>query len=508
MNRVPVVPADPGSPRLTPGAEVNAASIAGRPGRYPCRVTLRLYDTATRSVRDFVPRQAGEVSVYLCGLTVQSPPHIGHLRSGVNYDVLRRWLLHRGYAVRFVRNITDVDDKVLAKSIEQERPFWAIAYANELVLAAAYRALNVLPPTYEPRATGHVPEMHELIAELIAAGHAYVAEDGSGDVYFDVASYPQYGALSGQHPDAMQPAGDSPERGKRDARDFALWKGVKPGEPADAYWPSPWGRGRPGWHIECSAMARRYLGDEFDIHGGGVDLTFPHHENEIAQSKAAGLPFARYWVHHGLLNLGEAKMSKSLGNVIDLAHVTSLGVRPVELRYYFVAAHYRSRIDYSDEALQETAVAYRRVEGFVERAAERVGAVAPGEVPVPFAAAMDDDLNTSGALAVLHDTVRDGNAALTAGDDEALRAALAATRAMLGVLGVDPLDPAWQGRGETGELRTAVDALVALALEQRAQARSRKDWAAADAVRDQLKQAGVMVEDTPQGPRWTIGEQH
>ncbi|MFY1704681.1 cysteine--tRNA ligase [Micromonospora sp. WMMA1923] len=470
-------------------------------------MTLRLYDTATRTVRDFVPREAGKVGVYLCGLTLQAPPHIGHLRSGVNYDVLRRWLTAKGFEVTFIRNVTDIDDKILAKAQEQGRTFWSIAYANELVLAEAYRSLNVLPPTYEPRATGHIPEMHELIATLIAAGHAYPATDGSGDVYFDVASWPAYGALSGQSPADMQSAGDAPDRGKRDPRDFALWKGVKADEPTDAYWPSPWGRGRPGWHIECSAMCWRYLGDEFDIHGGGLDLTFPHHENEIAQSQAAGLPFARYWVHHGLLSLGGAKMGKSTGNALDLAYVASLGVRPVELRYYFAAAHYRSRIDYTEDNLRDWAGGYRRIEGFVQRAAERVGAGQLGELPAGFVAALDDDLNTSAALAVLQEVLRDGNNALAAGDDVTVRTALADVRAMLDILGVDPLDPAWTGGGRTDDLRDVVDSLVALALEQRAQARSRKDWTAADAVRDQLKQAGVVVEDTPQGPRWTIGEQ-
>jgi cysteinyl-tRNA synthetase len=468
-------------------------------------VTLRLYDTATRQVADLVPRTPGQVGIYLCGLTVQSGPHIGHLRSGVDYDVLRRWLEHSGLRVTLVRNITDVDDKVLAKAVEEGRPFWAIAYANELLLAAAYQALNVLPPAYEPRATGHIPDMHELIAILVERGHAYPAPDGSGDVYFDVGGWPGYGGLSGQRPEDVQPADDSDPRGKRDPRDFAVWKGAKPGEPPDAQWASPWGRGRPGWHIECSAMARRYLGDEFDIHGGGLDLIFPHHENELAQSRAAGLGFTRYWVHHGLLNLGSSKMSKSDGNVLDLAGVTGLGVRPVELRYYLVAAHYRSRIDYSDEALREAAVAYRRLEGFVQRAAERVGAGSPGPVCAEFTAAMDDDLNTPRALAAVHEVLREGNTAYAEGDQGTLRGALAAIRGMLGVLGLDPLDPAWPGQGGTDQLRGVVDGLVSLALEQREAARARKDWPAADAVRDRLKQAGVVVEDTPQGPRWTVG---
>ncbi|HEX6500706.1 MAG TPA: cysteine--tRNA ligase [Micromonosporaceae bacterium] len=473
-------------------------------------MTLRLYDTATRSVREFIPREPGKVGIYLCGLTVQSGPHIGHLRSGVNYDVLRRWLLNRGYQVRFIRNITDIDDKILAKSLESGQPFWAIAYRNELVLGAAYRALGVLPPTYEPRATGTIPEMQELIKELIAGGHAYAAPDGSGDVYFDVASYPEYGGLSGQKPDAVQPSEDGDARGKRDPRDFALWKGEKPDEPRDAYWPSPWGRGRPGWHIECSAMCRKYLGDEFDIHGGGADLVFPHHENEAAQSRAAGLGFARYWVHHGLLNLGTSKMSKSVGNVIDLAAVEGLGIRPVELRYYLSTPHYRSTIDYSEEALREAAVGYQRIEGFLTRAAERVGVLDPGPLPDEFVEAMDDDLNTSRAIAAVHQAVRDGNAALAAGDDAGTGQAFAVVRAMLDVFGLDPFVAPWAEQEAGEDLRSTVDALVTLALEQRAQARARKDWAAADAVRDQLKQAGVVVEDTPHGPRWTIdtGERH
>ncbi|GAA1754731.1 cysteine--tRNA ligase [Luedemannella helvata] len=470
-------------------------------------MSLRLYDTATRSVRDFVPRTPGEVGVYLCGLTVQGPPHIGHLRSAVNYDVLRRWLEHAGLRVTFIRNITDIDDKVLAKSAEAGVPFWSLAYANERILADHYARLGVLDATYEPRATGHIPEMHSLIAKLIADGHAYPAADGCGDVYFDVRSYADYGALSNQRPDAMQESADAPARGKRDPRDFALWKGAKPGEPEAATWPSPWGPGRPGWHIECSAMCWRYLGDEFDIHGGGLDLVFPHHENEIAQSRAAGLGFARYWVHHGLLNMGTSKMSKSIGNVIDLPAVEASGVRAVELRYYYTAAHYRTVIDYSDGALREAASAYQRLEGFVHRATEIVGVGQPGELPAEFVAAMDDDLNTSQALAVLHDAVRAGNEALTAGDDAVVVAVLSRVRAMLGVLGLDPLDPQWAGRSG-GQLRPVVDSLVALALEQRAAARARKDWAAADAVRDQLKHAGVIVEDTVHGPRWTIEGEH
>jgi cysteinyl-tRNA synthetase len=458
---------------------------------------VRLYDTATRQVTELVPRVPGQVGIYLCGVTVQATPHIGHLRSGVNYDVLRRWLMRSGLEVTLIRNITDVDDKVLATAIEAGRPFWSIAFQNEITLQAGYRALNVLPPSYEPRATGHIPEMHELIATLIERGHAYDADDG---VYFEVGTFPEYGSLSGQRPADMLPAEDGDPHGKRDPRDFALWKGAKPDEPVEARWRSPWGAGRPGWHIECSAMARRYLGDEFDIHGGGLDLIFPHHENEIAQSRAAGLGFARYWVHHGLLNLGEGKMSKSVGNVLSLDAVTAMGIRPVELRYYLVAAHYRSPIDYSDAALREAATAYRRIEGFLQRATERVGRVEPALLCAEFTAAMDDDLNTPQAIAALHDVIREGNNAYAAGDDTALRGALASVRAMLEVLGLDSF--AETERGE--QLRPVVDALVTLALQQREAARARKDYAAADALRDQLKQAGVVVEDTPQGPRWTV----
>jgi cysteinyl-tRNA synthetase len=364
--------------------------------------------------------------------------------------------------------------------------------------------------------------MHQLIERLIKRGHAYPAGDGGGDVYFDVGSYAGYGALSNQRPDAMEPAADAPERAKRDPRDFALWKGRKAEEPAEAVWPSPWGEGRPGWHIECSAMCWRYLGDSFDIHGGGVDLIFPHHENEVAQSNAAGLGFARHWVHHALLNLGGSKMSKSLGNVIDLDSLVAAGLRPAEIRYYLAAPHYRSVIDYSEESVRESAAAYRRIEGFARRAAERLGidpsGVHPpgadrsdpagcGLLPAGFAEAMDDDLNTSRALAVVHDTVHQGNVALAAGDDKAVGTALAELRGALDVYGLDPFDPHWTAAGARDELRGAVDALVALALKQRTAARARKDWAAADAVRDHLKNAGVTVEDTPQGPRWTVAGQ-
>ena len=472
---------------------------------YAERMSLRLYDSAARTVRDFVSREPGKVGMYVCGLTVQSAPHIGHMRSYVSFDVLRRWLQHRGYQVTHVRNVTDIDDKVLAKSVATGEPWWAIAYANERLLAQASATLGCLDPTYEPRATGHVPQMLALIERLIERGHAYPA--GPGDVYFDVASFPEYGALSHRRAEDMQVSEDPAAAGKRDPRDFALWKGVKPDEPSDAYWDTPWGRGRPGWHLECSAMAQRYLGDEFDIHGGGMDLVFPHHENEIAQSKAAGYGFARYWLHNGMLNLSGGKMSKSVGNVIDLPTLLA-EFRPMEIRYFLAAPHYRSTVEFSPKLLADAAAAYQRIEGFVQRATEQLGAEATdpakGVLSPEFTAAMDDDLNTSKAVAVIHDVVRDGNTALADGDTAAAQAAAASVRAMMAVLGMDPVTADTAGAQAGRDLRQALDLLVGVVLEQREAARSRKDWATADALRDQLKRAGIVVEDTPHGPRWTI----
>ena len=453
-----------------------------------------------------MPLEDGKAGIYVCGLTVQSEPHVGHVRSAVNFDVLRRWMTARGYDVSFIRNVTDIDDKILIKSAEQGRPWYNLAYDMQRELDRAYDALHVLPPTYEPLATGHVPEMIELIEALIERGHAYAAEDGSGDVYFDVMSWPSYGELSGQKVAEMEAAEDADPRGKRDPRDFALWKGHKDSEPETASWPSPWGRGRPGWHIECSAMALKYLGSAFDIHGGGVDLRFPHHENEQAQSRAAGHGFARFWMHNAWITTAGEKMSKSLGNSLLIPAVLER-VRPIELRYYMVAAHYRSHVEFSYEALEEAAVGFRRVEGYLARAAELTGGVdEDGMHCAEFVAAMDDDLGTSAAVAAIHDVVHDGNKLLAEGDSAALRGNAASVRAMLAVLGVDPLDPHWAsgGSGSDEKLSAAVSALVAGLLEQWARARADKDFAAADAIRDQLKAAGIALEDTPQGPKWSI----
>ena len=465
-------------------------------------MSLRLYDTAARAVRDFTPLRAGQASVYVCGLTVQGRPHVGHVRAALAFDVLRRWLTAGGLDVTYVRNVTDIDDKILAKSAAHGVPWWAWAYDNERACTRAYDVLGILPPTYEPRATGHVPEMIVLMERLIERGHAYAVD---GDVYFDVRSFPAYGELTGQKLDDLQSAADTDtDDRKRDPRDFALWKAHKDGEPETASWDTPWGLGRPGWHLECSAMVGKYLGREFDIHGGGLDLRFPHHENEQAQSRAAGDPFARYWLHNGWVTLGGEKMSKSMGNTALVDEVVQR-VRPVELRYYLLAPHYRSTIEFTDAALDEAGVAYRRLESFVRRAAERVGPDAGKPVLcAEFTDALDDDLGTPAAVAAVHETVRHGNTALADGDDAAVAGALGSVRAMLGVLGLDPLEPQWATGGNDEQLTHVTDGLVSLALEQRQAARARKDFAAADAIRDQLTTLGVSVEDTPQGPRWEL----
>lgn len=459
-------------------------------------MTLRLYDTAAREVRDFVPMTPGSASVYLCGATVQGVPHIGHVRSGIAFDILRRWLEHAGLDVLFVRNVTDIDDKILRKAADAGRPWWEWAATHEREFSQAYDALGVQPPSAEPHATGFVTQMVEYMERLIERGHAYAAE---GNVYFDVRSLPGYGALSGHKLDDVH-QGESAGEGKRDPRDFTLWKAAKPGEPS---WPTPWGRGRPGWHLECAAMATTLLGSEFDIHCGGMDLIFPHHENEIAEAHGAGDPFARYWLHNGWVTMSGEKMSKSLGNVVSIPAMLGR-VRPVELRYYLGSAHYRSMLEYSDGALTEAATGYRRVESFLERVAARVGTVEPGAVHPDFAAAMDDDLGVPAALAVVHNVVRHGNTALEAGDGDEALAAAASVRTMMGILGVDPFDEHWAGAGDDTAAAAALDVLVGAELQRRADARAAKDWPAADAARDRLAQAGVEVTDTPDGPQWSL----
>lgn len=474
-----------------------------RPGTSLDDVSLHLHDTATRSVRPFVPLQPGRATIYVCGATVQGPPHVGHVRSGVVFDVLGRWLTALGYNVTLCRNVTDIDDKILARAVVEDRPWWAVATAYEWTFSDAYDVLGCDRPTVQPRATGHIPQIIALIDRLVASGHAYATS--AGDVYFSVSSFDRYGQLSGQRPDHMQTSAE-PDGGasdKRDPRDFALWKSAKPAEP---HWDTPWGPGRPGWHIECSAMATTYLGAEFDIHGGGLDLVFPHHENEIAQSQGAGDGFARYWLHNAWVTTAGEKMSKSLGNSLLVSEVVRR-VRPVELRWYLASAHYRSMLEYSEDAVAESAAGYRRLESFVHRATQAVGSTGPTDsVPAAFAAAMNDDLNVPAAVAVAHARVTEGNTALASNDGAAASAALAEVRAMLAVLGVDPLSEQWagDGTGEATRQRAALDALIGDLLQRRAEARAARDFAAADAIRDSLAAAGIEVADTPSGPRWSV----
>ncbi|MDR1264700.1 MAG: cysteine--tRNA ligase [Propionibacteriaceae bacterium] len=468
-----------------------------------------MHDSALGRQVDLVPLVTGKISVYCCGLTVQAAPHLGHIRKEVVFDVLRRWLTFSGLEVTLVVNVTDIDDKILAKAAAEGRPWFAHAYFYERQLHRATAALGCLPPTYEPRATGHIPEQLELVQELIARGHAYPAADHSGDVYFDVRSWPGYGQLSHQRIADMEPALDADPRGKRDPHDFALWKAAKPDDPATASWASPWGRGRPGWHLECSAMAGKYLGDAFDLHGGGLDLKFPHHENERAQSQAAGRPFAHPWMHNAFVTdpSGE-KMSKSLANGMLVSEVVRR-FDPRAVRYYLVAPHYRSMVEFSDQAVATAAAGLARLDAFVDRASARLGAVRPwtmGEAPAPqalpagFARAMDDDLGAPAAIAQLHDSARAGNRALDAGDDPTALTALVQVQNMLSVLGLWKLDPAWPAAG--GDLEPVVDGLVSALLEQRQAARARRDFAAADQLRDRLTALGLTIEDAPDGPRW------
>ncbi|WP_298944803.1 cysteine--tRNA ligase [uncultured Microbacterium sp.] len=464
-------------------------------------MTVRLYDTQAQALRDFAPLNPANVTMYVCGPTVQSGPGIHHLRAALAFDLLRRWLVRRYGRVTFVRNVTDIDDKVLQNATDTE-PWWALAYRMEQEFSRAYAAIGILPPTYEPRATASIPQMIEMIERLIAAGHAYPA---AGDVYFDVQSWPAYGALTHQSIDAMEPAPDADPRGKRDPRDFALWKGAKADEPADAVWESPWGAGRPGWHIECSAMSRRYLGPEFDIHGGGLDLRFPHHENELAQSTAAGDGFARYWVHNGLVTVGDQKMSKSLGNY-RLAGNVLTERDPLVIRYALGAAHYRSNLDLTEASFDEAEAALGRIRTFQQRAKRMLGTagwLTAADLPTAFSDALDDDLGVPQALAVIHETVRAGNAALDAGDHAGAAQASVQVARMTGILGMNPDDPQWRA-AEGGADAAALDRLVQTMITQRHDARATKDWAGADRIRDALTAAGITLEDTPDGTHWSI----
>jgi cysteinyl-tRNA synthetase len=453
---------------------------------------LNLYDTKSRVVSAFKPLKKGEVGIYLCGATVQAPPHIGHIRSGVNFDILRRWLITSGFNVTFVRNVTDIDDKILHKAVHEEIPWWQVAMKYERAFTDAYNALNVLPPTYEPRATGHITQMIELMQKLIENGSAYAP--GNGDVYLEVRKLKEYLTLSNQKLDDLQSSEDADSTFKKDPRDFALWKAAKKGDPA---WPTPWGAGRPGWHLECSAMAHAYLGEAFDIHGGGLDLIFPHHENEIAQSNAAGYKFANTWMHNAWVTTSGEKMSKSLGNSLQVVEILKK-VRGIELRWYLGSAHYRSMLEFSFEALNESATAFKRIEAFLSRAESVIGKEIEIVIADEFSKAMNDDLAVPQGLAFIAESMRIGN---SAGDDKKVLAKTAGEiRGALSILGCDPKDAAF-AKDKSND--AAMDGLIKLALAQREAARERKDFKAADEIRDQIASLGITVEDTTNGPRWS-----
>ena len=519
---------------------------------------LNLYDTASHQVSHFVPLKPGEVGIYVCGATVQSSPHIGHIRAAVAFDIVRRWFLKLGYKVTFVRNVTDIDDKILDKAAAAGQRWWARAYYYEREFTEAYNTLGVLPPTVEPRATGHMSDMIDLIQRILDNGHGYVVTDAdgkpTGNVYFDVASWPHYGELThqkqtsevdeaaavadrmGPSVDAtgadkynpVDPADASPD--KHDPRDFALWKAPKDTDPEDARWSTPFGVGRPGWHIECSAMSHRYLGDGFDIHGGGLDLRFPHHENEMAQTCAAGYPSAARWMHSAWVTAKGEKMSKSLGTGLSVPSVLAEHSAWV-VRYALGSVQYRSMLEWSDQALVEAQAAYDRISNFIERAGVALGDLKPNrdeitavpadDLPADFVAAMNDDVNVSGATAAIFTAIRSGNTLLSQLADRAdsetakaeVREALLAVRAMLDTLGLDPLAEPWGSAGVAGGVadgtaespeHAALEALIAEQLNARAEARKAKDFAKADQIRDALTEAGIAIEDGPQGSTWSL----
>ena len=471
-------------------------------------MSLSLFDSKAQAVRAFTPIVPGQVGIYLCGPTVQGAPHVGHLRSALVYDQLRRWLSVRGHNVTLVRNVTDIDDKVLENAKTSGEQWWALAYRYEIEFNRAYAALGILPPTYEPRATAAIPEMLEIIQRLIDNGYAYVAEDGSANVYFAAGKWVKYGELTNQKITDMDIAEDADPRGKREPHDFALWKAHKKGEPETAAWHSPFGTGRPGWHIECSAMSTKYLGTHFDIHGGGLDLRFPHHENELAQSSAAGDEFANYWLHNGLVNVSGTKMSKSLGNSVFASDLLSAG-RGIAVRYYLGSAHYRSVLDYHEGVLDEAESAVSRIETFIDRASRRLAETkflrsVPQDLmqalPSDFVSAMDDDLAMPAALATLHETVRAGNSSLDSEDLAAAADALVAVQAMAEVLGINPASWSAAASNNDGALGSLVVSLIA----ERDAARAAKDFARSDAIRDQLKAAGIVLEDAADGTHWSV----
>lgn len=527
--------------------------------------SLRLYNSMTQKVEPIAPTiTPGSVSIYLCGATVQGSPHIGHMRSSLVFDVMRRWLEHNGTEVRLIRNVTDIDDKILAKSSEAGLPWWQWAQIHEREFTKAYESLDIAPPTYEPRATGHIPEMIDLMQKLIDKGHAYVSKSGS--VYFDVSSFPEYGQLTHQGDTATNTSSKNQTdqtdscssvalEEKRDPRDFALWKAAKPGEPEDALWDSPWSRGRPGWHPECSAMAHRYLGSTFDIHGGGIDLRFPHHENELAQSCAAGYESARHWVHNAWVTIKGEKMSKSLGNSLFVSDlVDKYGAAP--LRLALVSVHYRSVIEFSEEMMNQYVSTWNRLSSAVvgaykiaESKMNRNGlssvSINPVDAPLDqiksralpseFASALNNDLNVPAAMTkvfksvkhieklvaslnteiIASDGTENSNDSISSKDSIGILVNSVLTlRSMLDVLGLDPLSDPW--RQDTLHLlsdnpanskdREILSCLIEQMIEERQQARKSKNWGLADRIRSNLAESGIMIEDTPSGTRWKIAE--
>jgi cysteinyl-tRNA synthetase len=456
---------------------------------------LNIYNDLTRSKETFVPLHEGKVTMYVCGMTVYDLCHLGHARVMVVFDVVARYLRWLGYDVTYVRNITDIDDKIINRANERGEPFHAL---TERFIAAMHEdaaALGVLPPDQEPRATEHLEEIIAMTARLIERGHAYVAD---GDVYYDVRSFPDYGKLSGKSIDDLESgARVEPGEVKRDPLDFALWKAAKPGEPS---WESPWGPGRPGWHIECSAMSTKALGDTFDIHGGGADLTFPHHENEIAQSEGAtGHPFVRYWMHNGFVRINDEKMSKSLGNFFTVREILQR-YRPEEVRYFILTSQYRSPLNYGDEQLDNARAALTRLYTAL-RGLEQAQPAAGEAAEAAFHAAMADDFNTPEALAALFELAREANRARS--EDPARAAALGALlRRLGGLLGLLQDDPeAWVRGGDAAPAGLSDEAIETL-IAERAAAKQARDWSSADGIRDRLKEAGIVLEDSPTGTTW------
>ena len=462
---------------------------------------IKVYNTLGRELQSFEPLENSRVRMYVCGPTVQSGPHLGHGRCAVVFDMIRRYLMWRGWEVLYVQNITDVDDKIIDNAARLAISPEELARDMADRFRTGYRMLNVMDPDVEPAATGHIPEMLEMVSRLIDRGLAY---QGGGDVYFRVRALDGYGKLSGRNVDELR-SGEriDPGEGKEDLLDFALWKAAKPGEPA---WPSPWGPGRPGWHIECSAMSAKYLGVSFDIHAGGADLIFPHHENEIAQSEgSSGARFARYWLHNGMVNLGGEKLSKSTGHTIDLSEAIERYSGPV-VRLFYLRAAYRSPLEFSDDLLDEAAAGLARVRAFLRRSP--AGPVADARTMQRFAAAMDDDFNTADALAVMFETVREGNARLDRGEDA--REAAAAVAEIAEVLGIEL---SYEGlddlSGPLADLAVAYgvdtggsDRIVERLIEARSTARESRNWGRADAIRDDLAGLGILIEDSVDGARW------